>query len=245
ANLANESAIIAARRKSKTIQNNDVTEAFERVAIGPERKNSPMTDKDKEITAYHEGGHALVGHVLPNSDPIHKITILPRGGAAGITWSLPQDDKHHQSAKDIKDLLAQALGGRVAEEVIYGESNINTGASNDLMKVTSIARSYVVEYGMSKKLKNLAFKEEAHPYDTSGMMAGGHTQYSGKTAEIIDEEVQKLVDEATERARKVIVANHKYLDTLKDELIKKETLDEDEVNKILQDAKAPKEVLLN
>jgi len=245
ANLANEAAIFAARRKSKTIQNTDVTEAFERVAIGPERKSMPMTEEDKEITAYHEGGHALVGHVLPNSDPIHKVTILPRGGAAGITWSLPQDDKHHQSAKDIKDYLAQALGGRVAEEVVYGESNINTGASNDLMKVTSIARSYIVEYGMSPRLKNHAFKEDAHPLDPNGSMGGGGSlKYSNKTAELIDQEVQKLIEEATNRAKKVIVANRKYLDALKDALLKKETLDEDEINKILKDSKVPKEVLL-
>lgn len=243
ANLTNEAAIFAARRKSKTIQNNDVTEAFERVAIGPERKSMPMTEEDKEITAYHESGHALVGHVLPLSDPIHKVTILPRGGAAGVTWSLPKDDKHHQSANMLKDLLAQIVGGRVVEELIYGAGNVNTGASNDLMRATAIARSYVVEFGMSKKLKNLAFKEESSPYDSTGIMSGGNTSYSGKTAEIIDEEVQKLIDEATERARKVLVANRKYLEDLKDALMKKETLDEDEINKILKGTKAPKEVL--
>lgn len=244
ANLANESAILAARRKSKTIQNMDVVEAFERVAIGPERKNSPMTDKDKEITAYHEGGHALVGHVLLHSDPIHKVTILPRGGAAGVTWSLPIDDKHHQSANMIKDLLARVVGGRVVEEIVYGEGNVNTGASNDLMRATAVARSYIVEFGMSPKLKNLAFKEEGEPYDISG---GGSSKnsYSGKTAEVIDQEVQRLVNEATERARKVILANRKHLDALKDALLKKETLDEEEINLILKDAKAPKEVQLS
>lgn len=244
ANLANESAIIAARRKGKTIENNDVTEAFERVAIGPERKSMPMTEEDKEITAYHESGHALVGHVLPLSDPIHKVTILPRGGAAGVTWSLPKDDKHHQSANMLKDLLSQIVGGRVVEELIYGTGNVNTGASNDLIRATAIARSYVVEFGMSKKLKNLAFKDEPNPFDSTGIMSSGSTPYSGKTAEIIDEEVQKLIDEATERARKVLVANRKHLETLKDALMKKETLDEDEINKILKDAKAPKEVLI-
>lgn len=246
ANLTNEAAIFAARRKSKTIQNNDVTEAFERIALGPERKSLPMTEEDKEITSYHESGHALVGHVLPYSDPIHKVTILPRGGAAGVTWSLPKDDKHHQSANMLKDLLAQIVGGRVVEELIYGPGNVNTGASNDLMRATAIARSYVVEFGMSSKLKNLAFKEESNPYDANGALAGGgNTQYSGKTAELIDEEVQKLINEATERAKKVLVANRKHLDSLKNELMKKETLDEDEINKILKDTKAPKEVLLN
>ncbi len=243
ANLTNESAIFAARRKSKTIENKDVTEAFERVAIGPERKGSPMSERDKEETAYHEGGHALVGHVLPNADPIHKITILPRGGALGVTWSLPVDDKHSMSIKDIKDYLAQAMAGRVAEEVVYGINNVSTGAGNDLMKISSLARKYVTEYGLSPKLKNLAFKEEAHDLDPVNMM-GGSIKYSNKTAELIDHEIQNLVDEATERARKVITANRKHLDALKDELLAKETLEEEDVNKILKDAKAPKEVLL-
>ncbi|MDQ5913404.1 MAG: cell division protease FtsH, partial [Patescibacteria group bacterium] len=209
-----------------------------------ERKSMPMTEEDKEITAYHESGHALVGHVMPHSDPIHKVTILPRGGAAGVTWSLPKDDKHHQSANMIKDYLAQVVGGRVVEEIIYGEGNINTGASNDLMKATAVARSYIVEFGMSPKLKNLAFKEDRDPFDISGS-GSTKTSYSGKTAEIIDEEVQRLVSEATERARKVILANRKHLDALKDALLKKETIDEEEINKILKDAKAPKEVLLS
>ncbi len=240
ANVTNEAAIIAARRKSKTIQNKDVTEAFERVAIGPERKNHPMTEGDKELTAYHEAGHALVGHVLPNSDPVHKVTILPRGGAAGITWSLPKDDRRKDRVNALQDFMAQAMGGRVAEEVVYKPGDVTAGAGNDLVKVTELSRRFVTEFGMSPKLKNISFKEQ------NGLFDGQETTvpYSDKTAEIIDSEVQRLVNEATERARKVITANRKFLDKLKDELLKKETLEEAEINKILEGAKAPKEVLI-
>lgn len=241
ANVANEAAIVAARRKSKTIQNRDVTEAFERVAIGPERKNHPMTEEDKEMTAYHEAGHALVGHVLPHADPVHKVTILPRGGAAGITWSLPKDDRRGDRVQNIKDYMAQAMGGRLAEEIIYKPGEVTAGAGNDLVKVTELARRFVTEFGMSPKLKNMSFMEARGPFD------GNETRvpYSSKTAEIIDTEVQSLVNEATERARKVITANRKFLEALKDDLLKKETLEEDEINQILATAKAPKEVLID
>jgi cell division protease FtsH len=241
ANVANESAIIAARRKSKTIQNKDLTEAFERIAIGPERKNHPMTEEDKEMTAYHEAGHALVGHVLPNADPVHKVTILPRGGAAGVTWSLPKDDRRGDRVNNIKDYMAQAMGGRVAEEIIYKPGDVTAGAGNDLIKVTGLAKRFVTEFGMSPKLKNLSFREDRGLFEDSETKIS----YSQKTAEIIDSEVQLLVNEATQRATKVINANRKFLDKLKDELLKKETLEEAEINDILKDAKAPKEVLLN
>lgn len=241
ANVTNEAAIIAARRKSKTIQNKDVTEAFERVAIGPERKNSPMTEEDKEMTAYHEAGHALVGHVLPHSDPVHKVTILPRGGAAGITWSLPKDDRRKDRVNALQDFMAQAMGGRVAEEVVYQPGDVTAGAGNDLVKVTELSRRFVTEFGMSPKLKNISFYEASGPFDRQSTSV----PYSDKTAEIIDSEIQRLVNQATERARKVITANRKFLDKLKDELLKKETLEEDEINKLLEGAKAPKEALIN
>lgn len=241
ANLTNEAAIFAARRKSKTIQNLDVTEAFERIAIGPERKNHPMTDEDKEMTAYHEAGHALVGHVLPHADPVHKVTILPRGGAAGITWSLPKDDRRGDRVQNIKDYMAQAMGGRVAEEVVYTPGEVTAGAGNDLVKVTELSRRFVTEFGMSSKLKNMSFREDKGLFDN----VETRIPYSNKTAEIIDQEVQGLVNEATERAKKTITANRKFLEALKDELLKKETLDEVEINKILKDAEAPKEILLS
>src|SRR5262249_53226449 len=144
ANIANESAIIAARNSHAQITSADVTEAFERVAIGPERKSKVMNEEDKEMTAFHEAGHAVVGHVLPDSDPVHKVTIIPRGGTGGVTWFLPPEDRAYTSLVEFKDVLARALGGRIAEEVVYGPDHITTGGGHDLRKAAEIARDMVV-----------------------------------------------------------------------------------------------------
>src|ERR1700722_9808987 len=157
ANIANEAAIIAARVSHNEITQADVTEAFERVAIGPERKSKVMTEKDKEVTAYHEAGHALVGHVLPDADPVHKVTIIPRGQTGGVTWSIPTEDRMFTSLVQFKDALARALGGRVAEEIILGYDHITTGAGSDLPSAAEMARDMVVNQGMGKKLRNQGF----------------------------------------------------------------------------------------
>ena len=242
ANLANESAIIAARRNRKVIQNGDIVEAFERVAIGPERKNKVMTDKDLEMTAYHEGGHALAGHVLPNSGGLHKVTIIPRGGTGGVTWFLDEEDKTYHSVNEFKDVLVRIVGGRVAEKVIYGDDWVTTGAGNDLQKASQLAREMIIEQGMGKKLRNQVFHE-----DEGGMMFDRmvHTKpYSEKTAELIDTEVQDLLKEATDRCEKIIRANLPALEKIKDELLKHETLDEDEARAALSNAKVPASVVL-
>lgn len=235
ANLANESAIVAARNNRKIIHNDDVTEAFERVAIGPERKSKVMTDKDKEITAYHEGGHALVGHALPNADPVHKVTIIPRGGTGGVTWSLPIDDKSYHSLAEMKDRLAVSMGGRIAEEIIYGQENVTTGAGSDLENASALARDMVTKQGMGSKLYNQVF-----PDDAGGMMFDKMTHskpYSEKTAEQIDQEVENLMKDAYEKARKVIKLNIKSLEAIKNALLEKETLDEDDVKQVFKDIK--------
>lgn len=242
ANLANESAIIAARNNRKVIRNSDIVEAFERVAIGPERKNKVMTEKDREMTAYHEGGHALAGHVLPNSGGLHKVTIIPRGGTGGVTWFLDEEDKSYHSVNEFKDVLVRIVGGRIAEKVIYGEDWVTTGAGNDLQKASQLAREMVIEQGMGKKLRNQVFHE-----NEGGMMLDRmvHSKpYSEKTAELIDQEVEDLLKEATARAEKIIRANLASLEAIKDELLKKETLDEDEARAVLKNAKAPADVLL-
>ena len=242
ANLANESAIIAARNDRKIIQNADIVEAFERVAIGPERKNRAMSEKDREMTAYHEGGHALTGFTLPNSGGLHKVTIIPRGGTGGVTWFLDEEDKSYHSINEFKDVLVRVVGGRVAEKVIYGDDWVTTGAGNDLQKASQLARQMIVEQGMGKKLRDQVFHE-----DEGGMMLDRmvHSKpYSEKTAELIDKEVEDLITEATDRAEKIIRANRKALDKIKDELLKHETLDETEARAALTGAKAPKEVIL-
>ncbi len=243
ANIANEAAIVAARRNAKQITSADVTEAFEKVAIGPERKAKVMTEHEKELTAYHEAGHAIVGHVLPDSDPVHKVTIIPRGGTGGVTWFLPPEDKSYTNVYEFKDILARALGGRIAEKVIYGEDGITTGAGNDLRKATEIARDMVIEQGMGSALRDQVFHE-----DNGGMVFDKITHerpYSDDTAKLIDEEVAKLMKEAATRAQAVIEANRTQLDILAKALLKEETLEEDAVNRILETAKLPKEAVLH
>ncbi|MCW1907936.1 MAG: ATP-dependent zinc metalloprotease FtsH, partial [Candidatus Saccharibacteria bacterium] len=156
-NIANEAAIIAARNNRKQITGDDVTAAFEKVAIGPERKSKVMSEREKQITAYHEAGHAVVGHVLPDSDMVHKVTIIPRGGTGGVTWFIPPEDKSYHSIVEYKDILARMLGGRVAEEVMFGSDHVTTGAGNDLQKAAELAREMVINQGMGKKLRNQVF----------------------------------------------------------------------------------------
>lgn len=242
ANIANEAAIIAARRNSKKISNADLTEAFEKVAIGPERKSKIMSDADKEMTAYHEAGHAIVGHVLPDSDPVHKVTIIPRGGTGGVTWFLPPEDKSYTSIVEFKDILARAMGGRIAEELKYGKDRVTTGAGSDLRKATEIARDMVIEQGMSDGLRDQVFHE-----DNGGMVFDKITHerpYSDSTAEKIDQNVKAILEEAAERARAVLKANAKSLDALAAALLEEETLEENAVSEILKDAVLPKEAAL-
>lgn len=241
ANIANEAAITAAREGHKAISNADVTEAFERVAIGPERKSKVMNDKERKITAYHEAGHAIVGHVLPDSDPVHKVTIIPRGSTGGVTWFLPPEDRSYKSIYDLKDILARAMGGRVAEKLVFGKDAITTGASSDLQNVAELAKSMIVEEGMGDATRNLVFPSEATGYYT--ITTG--KPYSEKTAELIDLEVKKLSDEAAVRAEAVLKANKKVLDKLADELLLHETLEEAELAPILKDAKLPETVKLH
>ena len=242
ANIANEAAIIAARHDRKKITNDDVTAAFEKVAIGPERKAKVMNEKEKELTAYHEAGHALVGHVLPDSDPVHKVTIIPRGGTGGVTWFLPPEDRNYTSVVEFKDILARALGGRIAEKVVYGDNRITTGAGSDLRKATEIARDMVIEQGMGDELRDQVFHE-----DNGGMMFDRMTHerpYSDDTARLIDQEVEKLIKEAAHRAEVVIANNMKSLEALAKRLLKDETVDEVVVEEVFKNAVLPKEAKL-
>ncbi len=237
ANIANESAIIAARNNHHQISQLDVTEAFERVAIGPERKSKVMTEGDKITTAYHEAGHALVGHVLPDSDPVHKVTIIPRGGTGGVTWFIPPEDRVYVSLVQFKDMLARGMGGRIAEEVVLGADHITTGAGSDLQHAAEVARDMVVNQGMGKQLRDQVFKTD------DGLMLDKlvhEREYSDDTAKVIDREVESLITEAANRARIVIKANRDKLEALKDKLLEKETVDAEEVAEILKGASMPK-----
>ena len=242
ANIANESAIVAAKRSAKKISNDDITSAFEKIAIGPEHKSKIMNEKEKEMTAYHEAGHALVGHVLPDSDPVHKVTIISRGNTGGVTWFLPPEDRSYTSIVEFKDILARAMGGRVAERIVYGSDRITTGAGSDLRKATEIARDMIVEQGMGTKLRDQVFHE-----DNGGMMFDRMTHerpYSDDTAKQIDIEIADLIKEASMRAEAVLTQNRVLLDKLTKSLLEAETLDEDAVNDILKGSIIPKEAKL-
>jgi cell division protease FtsH len=241
ANIANEAAIVAARHDRKVINNSDVTSAFEKVAIGPERRSKIMSEKEKEMTAYHEAGHAIVGHVMPDSDMVHKVTIIPRGGTGGVTWFIPPEDKSYHSIIEYKDILARMLGGRIAEEVVYGSERVTTGAGSDLQKAAELARDMIIHQGMGKTLRDQVFQID------EGMMLDRMVhdkQYSEETAKVIDREVEALISEAATRARVVIKHNLGKLEELKDQLLEKETVEAEEVLKILKGSSLPKSAAL-
>lgn len=239
-NIVNEAAIRAARRNSKKIADQDVVEAFEKVALGPARRNTIMSEKEKELAAYHEAGHAIVGHVLPHSDIVHKVTIVSRGHAGGVTWFLPPDDKHYHSILEYKDVLARMMGGRVAEKVIYGSEEVTTGAGSDLQKATELARDMVMNQGMgSQDLRDQVFHTEEGVLFEKMM----HEKlYSEKTAERIDREINKLITQAADRAEIVIRANLDSIEKLKDALLDKETVEEKEILALFKDSRLPEEL---
>ncbi len=242
ANIANEAAIAAARHNRHEINQDDVTNAFEKVAIGPERKSKVMSDKEKELAAYHEAGHAIVGHVLPDSDEVHKVTIISRGSTGGVTWFIPPEDKSFHSIVEFKDVLARMLGGRIAEEIVYGHDKVTTGAGSDLPKAAELARDMVINQGMGDgRLRNQVFHVE------EGMMLERmvhERQYSDETAKTIDDAVEGLITEAANRARAVIKANLHKLEGLKDKLLEKETVEAAEVKKLLDGSVMPKAAAL-
>lgn len=235
ANIANEAAITAAREGHKEITSADVTEAFERVAIGPERKSKVMNEQERKITAYHEAGHAVVGHVLPDSDPVHKITIIPRGHTGGVTWFLPPEDRSYKSIYELKDVLARAMGGRIAEKIIFGADNVTTGASSDLKHVAELSKEMITREGMGNKTRNLVFPAEETGYYTINT----GKPYSEKTAELIDEEIGEFTAEAAKRAELVLQANRKVLDRVANALLEKESLEAEDLKDIFDGATLP------
>ncbi|TAK20994.1 MAG: ATP-dependent zinc metalloprotease FtsH [Chloroflexota bacterium] len=229
ANLLNEAAILAARRNKKTIGLSELEEAVDRVMAGPERKSRVMTGKEKEIIAYHEAGHAVVARFLRNVDPLHKVTIIPRGTMGGYTRLLPTEDRYLYSKSMFEDTLVFALGGRVAEDIVYGE--ITTGAENDIERATQIARRMVTEYGMSRRLGLVALghKEELI---FLGREIGEQKNYSEKVAVAIDEEIRSFIDIAEGRAREILSSQRGALDRLSAALIRTETLEGEELDRV-------------
>jgi cell division protease FtsH len=232
ANLINEAALLSARRRKTKIGMEELEEAIDRVVAGPERKTRVMSDEEKRLTAIHEGGHALVGYAMPHLDPIHKVTIIPRGRAGGYTLALPTEDRYYKRRSEMVDELAYALGGRVAEEIVFGDPS--TGASNDIEKATGIARKMVMEYGMSDRLGPMKYGH-ANGEVFLGRDYTRQADYSQEVAAWIDEEVRALIGAAHEEAREIITTHLESLNRLAGELIERETLDRDEVAEVLSD----------
>jgi cell division protease FtsH len=224
-NLVNEAAISAARQNKKVIGKHDFDEALEKVLLGPERKNKLLSEHEKETTAYHEAGHAIVSHVLPHGDPVHKVSIVSRGMALGYTWSMPERDKLLHSKDQFMDEIAGMLGGRVAEKLIFNETT--TGASNDLQRVSSLARQMVTKFGMSEKLGPIVFGDESESVFLGRQLHEGRN-YSDVVAGIIDEEVKRIVEEGEVKATKVLKDHMKELKAVTAKLMEVETLNQEE-----------------
>jgi cell division protease FtsH len=231
ANLVNEAALLAARHGKKKLDMEEMEEAIDRVIAGPERKTRLISDKEKEIIAYHEVGHALVAHVLPNADPVHKISIIPRGRALGYTLTLPTEDKYLVTKSELVDELAMLLGGRVAEEMIF--SDLTTGDQNDIEKATKLARKMVCEYGMSEKLGPLTLGQKQGEVFL-GRDLTTHQDYSDQIAYEIDKEVRRLVDDAYERAEEILRDNKDQLESIAEALMEMETLEKQELLALLE-----------
>ena len=230
-NLVNEAALLAARRNKKSIFMSELEDSIERVMAGPERKSKVMSDKEKRLTAYHEGGHTLVGMLLPNADPVHKVTIIPRGRAGGYTLMLPKEDRSYATRGELLDKLKTLLAGRVAEEVVLKE--ISTGAQNDIQRATQMARSMIMEYGMSKHLGPIAFGDSSDHQVFLGRDLNNQRNYSEEVASDIDREVRKMITTACEECRILLSDNIDKLHDIAAALMDKETLDAEELEEIV------------
>lgn len=237
ANVLNEAALLAAREERKAIRNSDLDEAIDRVMAGPQKVSRLMTEEERRITAYHEGGHALVAHALPHTDPVHKVTIMPRGRALGYTMVLPDEDRYAVTRNQMLDQLAYTMGGRAAEELIFHDPT--TGASNDIEKATNLARAMVTQYGMTQRLGAIKLGiSESQPF--LGRDYGHQRDYSENVAAIVDSEIREMIENAHQEAFDVLVANRETLDRLVEELLENETLNKEEIAVIFKKVKKVK-----
>ena len=232
ANLVNEAALFAARTNKRTVTMVEFEKAKDKINMGPERRTMIMTDKQKESTAYHEAGHAIVGYLVPEHDPVHKVTIIPRGRALGVTFFLPEGDQISISQKQLESKLSTLYAGRLAEDLIYGEENISTGASNDIKVATNIARNMVTQWGFSDKLGPILYTEDEGEVFLGRSMAKAK-HMSDETAHVIDEEVRAIVTRNYARARQILIDNMDILHAMKDALVKYETIEEEQIKQLM------------
>ena len=231
ANVLNEAALLTARQNRKLISRDDIDEAIDRVMAGPQRKSRLMSEEERRVTAYHEGGHALVAHALPHTDPVHKITIMPRGHALGYTMVLPDEDKYSTTRNQMLDQLAYTMGGRAAEELVFHDPT--TGASNDIEKATTLARAMVTQYGMTEKLGAIKLgTSDSAPF--LGRDYGHQRDYSEAIASQVDQEIRGLIETAHQEAYEILIENRSILDALVEELLEKETLHKEEIEVIFK-----------
>ena len=233
ANLVNESALLAARRNKKLVTMLDFEDAKDKVLMGAERRSLVMSEREKELTAYHEAGHALVGIYVPGNDPLHKVTIIPRGRALGITMNLPERDRYSETKKEMGAKIAMMFGGRVAEEIVFGKDNVSSGAANDIKQATDKARSMVTEWGMSNKLGPQRYNDNEEEVFL-GHSVAQRKNVSDATAELIDQEVKEIIEAGERKAREVLTENRDSLDRLAKALLEHETLTGDEVALLLK-----------
>jgi len=235
-NLLNESALLAARNGESLISMNDIDRSIDRVIAGVEKRSKVLTDADKELTSYHEVGHALIDKLLPEANELHKVSIIPRGMALGVTWTRPKDESVHVSKAKLLAKITVSLGGRAAEEIVYGKDNVSTGASQDLINVTDIARKMVTAWGMSEKLGTMAYgKNQENVF--MGRDFGHQRDYSEQVAYEIDEEIKSIVDARYELAKKLLSENRDMLEKISKELLDKETIDDKEFESIMNEVR--------
>jgi cell division protease FtsH len=230
ANLVNEAALFAVRRESLAIERIDFENARDRVVMGARRESLVLNPEEKRATAYHEGGHAVLAVVLPHSDPLHKVTILPRGMALGVTWTLPEE-RHTYSREFFEDLICKAMGGRVAEKIIFG--HLNSGAANDLEQATGIARRMVREWGMSDKIGPMAWTGNQQVFLGEDLMTSGR-EYSDSTAQLVDDEIARILLEQETRAHEVLTRHRRGLELVAEALLVEETIDGPTVGRLVQ-----------
>jgi cell division protease FtsH len=233
ANLVNEAALFAARGNRKLVGMEEFEKAKDKIMMGAERKSMVMSDKEKLNTAYHESGHAIVGRVVPEHDPVYKVSIIPRGRALGVTMFLPEEDRYSLSKQGILSMICSLYGGRIAEEMTLGTEGVTTGASNDIQRATDMARNMVTKWGLSEKLGPLMYAEDDGEVFLGRSSASHSKAHSGETAKIIDEEIKRIIDDCYGRAKRILEENRDKLELMKDALLEYETIDADQISDIM------------
>ncbi|MDO9319171.1 MAG: ATP-dependent zinc metalloprotease FtsH [Gammaproteobacteria bacterium] len=237
ANLVNEAALFAARGNRKLVTMEEFEKAKDKIMMGAERKSMVMSDKEKLNTAYHESGHAIVGRLVPEHDPVYKVSIIPRGRALGVTMFLPEEDRYSISKQGLQSQICSLYGGRIAEEMTLGMEGVTTGASNDIQRATDMARNMVTKWGLSEKLGPLTYAEDDGEVFLGRSAASNSKAHSGETAKVIDEEIRRIIDECYSRAKRILEEHRVQLDLMKDALLEYETIDADQIADIMEGRK--------